>query len=395
MKAYEYKGYDREGHQRKGLVDAVSVKDAREKLLAEGVLVEKIGQTGKRLHFPAIRRAMVYRELSALLGAGMPLVKALDTLMQAPEIGDSRVLLAGVRDSVKDGARLADAVASASTSVTSFEKATIEAAEKSATVELILERLALFIEEQEDLRNRVQNALIYPSIVLGFGICAAIVMLGLLVPRIKEFMLGTRVDLPVITKVVIFGGSMILKWGWIVLGVGLLFAWWFRRRLRENEDARLKFDARLFKLPVLGTGYRLLANLRFCRTMQVLIHGGVSLIDGLILSGRATGSALVAHLAASQAEKVRHGASLSDAVRNIPPLADSLPAWIQTGEASGSLEKLLANAGDRYQAMWTRFVAARLALLEPILILGVAVFVLTVVVAVLLPLITMTQSIGR
>ncbi|MBA4389228.1 MAG: hypothetical protein C0404_14740 [Verrucomicrobia bacterium] len=395
MKAYEYRGFDREGRPRKGLVDAISIKDAREKLLSGGILADRVAVTGKRLQFPAARRAMIYRELSALLGSGMPLVRALDMLMQSPELGDSRILLAGVRDSVKEGSRLADAMAAASDSVSAFEKATIDAAERSATVEMMLDSLASFIEDQEDLRDKVQHAMIYPTIVLAVGICVAIIMLGVLVPKIKDLLASSRQELPWITRAVIFSGNVAAQWGIpFLLGVAGL-SWYLRTRYRSDEPTRLKWDAMFFRAPILGSGYALLVNLRFCRTLQVLIRGGVSLIDGLVLSGRATGSPSISRMAEEQAEAVRHGRSLSDAVRAIGPLSESLPAWIQTGEASGTLEKLLAGAGDRYQAHWNRFVAARLALLEPVLILAVAAFVLVVVVAVLLPLITMTQTIGR
>lgn len=395
MKAYEYKGLDSAGRQRKGLVDAISLKDAREKLMAAGIFADKIAQTGRSLQFPAVRRAAVYRELSALLGSGMPLVKALDMLIQSAELGDSRTLLAGVRDKVKDGARLADAMAAASPAVSSFEKSTMEAAERSATVDVMLERLAGFIEDQEDLKARIQHALIYPVIVVVVGICVAAVMVGLLIPKIRDMLLGSHMNLPWITRAVIFAGSMVSKLGLPVLLGAVALVWFMKNRYRTHEPTRLRWDLKFFRLPVMGEGYRLLVNLRFCRTLQVLINGGVSIVEGLSMAGRATGSPLVASLADSEAEKVRHGSSLSDAVRRIGPLSDSLPGWIQTGEASGSLEKLLAGAGDRYQIQWNRYIASRLALLEPALILTVALFVLIVVVAVLLPLISMTQSIGK
>jgi len=153
-------------------------------------------------------------------------------------------------------------------------------------------------------------------------------------------------------------------------------------------------DRWLFRLPVLGRGYLLLANLRCARTLAILLRGGVGLVDALPLAGRATGSAWIARLAAEEAEAVRHGSSLADAIRRIPPLAEVLPAWIQAGEASGALDRLLDTAGSAMQHRWDRFVTRTLSWLEPALIFAVGGFVLLVVLSVLLPIISLNRLIG-
>jgi general secretion pathway protein F len=395
MKTFEYKGFDAQGRSCKGLVEAMSAKKAREKLIHDGILAERVAPTGKRMRFPPDRRAMLYRELSALLAAGMPLVRALDNLIQSPEMGDSRVLLAGVRDNVKEGVSLAQALSDASDSVSAFERAIIEAAERTATVEKMLERLAAFIEEQEKVRDRVQGALIYPSIVLTVGICVAILMLGLLLPRTSEILSGNKIQLPMLTVFMIGFGRFMMRWGLLVVLAVAGLVVYLRRKYVNDEDYRRQWDQRLFTIPVIGRGYTILANLLFSRTLAILLHGGVSLIEGLILAGRATGSLWIAHLTETEAESVRHGSSLSDAVRRIAPLSASLPGWIQTGEASGELERLLNSAGDRYQNQWDRFINRCLSFLEPILILVIGGFVLLVTISVLLPVLSLSKTVGK
>jgi general secretion pathway protein F len=395
LKTFEYKGFDSAGKSCKGLVEAVSLKEARENLVHDGILAERVVVTGRKVAFSAEKRAMVYRELSALLGAGVPLVKALDTLIQSPELGESRSLMAGVRDSVREGASLARALSNASNSVTAFERAIIEAAEKTATVEMMLERLASFIEEQERLRERVQGALIYPSIVVTVGICVAIVMLGLLVPRARDILSGSNIPLPRLTVFMIGLGRFLMIFGLPLLAVLAAVAVRFRQRMKSDLDFRRHWDEKLFGMPVIGKGYAILVNLRFSRTLAILIHGGVALIDALILAGRATGSSWVTQLAEAQAESVRHGSTLSDAVRKMPPLATSLPAWIQTGEASGDLERLLNSAAQRYQEQWDRYINRCLSFLEPIMILVIGGFVLMVTISVLLPVLSLTKAVGR
>jgi general secretion pathway protein F len=395
MQTFEYRGYDAAGRPKRGLIEALSVKEAREKLAAEGTLAERLTAAGRRLRFAAVQRATVYRELSALLGAGVPLVRAFENLVQSPETGNLRPLLAGVRDRVREGASLAEAFRDASGSVTLFETAVIQAAERSAAVESTLERLASFLEEQERVRARIEGALLYPLIVFTVGVCVAVLMLGLLVPRAKELLDAGNVPLPAITRFMIGMGSALLWFGPAVAAAAVGGAFVLRGRLRRDADLAVRWDRRLFALPVWGRGYTILAELRFTRTLDLLLRGGVSLIEGLALAGRATGSPWVARLAEQEADAVRHGSPLSDAVRRIPPLAVSLPGWIQVGEASGGLERLLESAGRRTQDQWERYVARCLALLGPALILVVAGFVLLVALSVLLPVISLTQTMGR
>ena len=148
-----------------------------------------------------------------------------------------------------------------------------------------------------------------------------------------------------------------------------------------------------FRLPVLRRGYTLLVNLRFTRTMAILLQGGQSLVEGLTLAGRATGSSWVAFLAEQQTESIRHGSSLADAIRRIPPLAESLPGWIQAGEAGGNLDKVLETAVKRYRFQWDRFVQRFMILFQSSLVLVLGLVVLFVFLSFLLPIMSVNDSI--
>ncbi|MDD4870540.1 MAG: type II secretion system F family protein [Kiritimatiellae bacterium] len=395
MKTYEYKGFNRNGRPCKGLVEALSLKEAREKLITDGILAERIFVTGRKLVLRLGDRAVLYRELSSLLGAGFPLVRALDILIASPEMADSNILVAGVRDKVKEGSSLADALSAASKSVTPFERAIIQSAERSATVETMLERLAAFLEEQEKIRERIKAALLYPSIVFTLGICVAMIMLGVLIPRAREIIAGNNMPMPMLTRSMIWFGGAVVRWGWLVVVAGVACAVYFKRRLAADDDFRMNWDKKLFRFPLIGRGRTLLVNLRFSRTMAVLLKGGVSLIDAVILAGRATGSAWIGRLTEGAAESIRHGGNLADAIRQISPLSGSLPGWLRVGEASGSIDSLMENAGQRYQSQWDRYIGTCLGFLEPLLILLIGGFVLLVTLSVLMPIIALTQVVGK
>jgi len=395
MKTYEYKGFSREGQASKGLIEALSIKEARDRLLGDGILAERISVTGRRQVLGLGDRAILYRELSSLLGAGFPLVKAFDVLIASPDMVGSNILMAGVRDRVKEGSSLADALSETSKSVTPFESAVIQSAERSATVETMLERLASFLEEQEKLRDRIMSALLYPSIVFTLGVCVAMVGLGYLIPKARDMMTAMQLPLPALTRFMIAFGSVVIKWGWLLLVAVGFTAYSFTKKLAADPDFRVEWDRRLFRFPLIGKGRTLLVNVRFARTMAVLIRGGVSLIEAVILSGRATGSPWIGRLAEGAAESVRHGSNLADAIRKIPPLSGSLPGWLQVGEASGNVDCLLDSAGQRFQSQWDRYIGMSISLLEPLLIVIIAVFALLIILSILMPIISLTQVVGK
>lgn len=402
MRTFSYKGFDHGGAVRKGLIEAAGIKEAREKLAARGVLPETLvpaatGMTqgfGRRT-FGAEVRIVFYRELGVLLAAGLPLVTALQVLLDSPELGVSAAVVAGIRDAVREGASLAAALGAASRDVRPFEQAMIEAGEKTGGLDGILERLALFMEEQQKLKERIVSALIYPCIILTFAVVVAGVMLGFVIPSAAAVLQeNSRVTLPVLTRVMMAAGRWFFWLLPLILAAAAGAAVHIRRRLARDAAFRASLDRRIYRIPVIGRGYALTVNLRFARTLSILLRGGVGLVDALPLAGRATGSRWVEGQIDIEAESVRHGSSLADAVRRVPVLAVSLPAWIQAGEASGALEKLLDTAGNAYQHQWDRFVSRTLSWLEPALIALIGAFVLLVVLSVLLPIISLNRMLG-
>lgn len=398
MNTFEYKGFDHAGHAARGLVEAQDLKDAREKLAALGVLPEKIEPAGaaratalgdRRLRTEV--RAMLYREIGALLRAGLPLTEALEVLIQSPELGVSRATLAGVRDRVREGATMADALAAAGRQVTAFEQAVVQSGERSGRLGEVFERLAAFLEEQAQVSARMQTALIYPAIVLALALVIVVMMLGFLVPALGRMLEEARMPLPWLTRAMLAVGRWVLPALAPLALAALAGAAWWRARLAADERWRRRRDRLLFRVPLWGEAYGALVNLRFARTLALLLRGGVTLVEGIGLAGRATGNAWTLDLCGALAEQVRHGQKFSDALRAIPLLNISLPAWARAGEVSGQLDVMLENAGTRYQQQWDRRMARLLSLLEPALILVVGVFVLLVALSILLPVLRMNR----
>lgn len=400
MNTFDYRGLDLKGRTRKGLVEALDLKDAREKLSRSGVLVEKITPAGDhkskihlfRAHGLTLdHRAVIYRELGALLRAGLPVVKALDILIDSPELGEACGILARVRDSIREGQSLAEAMVRASETVSVLEKALIAVGERSGTLGDALDSLAAFVEEQQSVKDRVRTALLYPAVVLVIALVVATGVFTFVLPQTEKVLSEMHISMPAITRIMMGMGKFFAICGMPLILVLALVVLRLQRRAKKEPALRMDIDRRIFGLPMIGRGVTIMVNLRFSRTLAILMHGGVPLVEGLHLAGRATGNAWIENLTESAAESVRHGGSLADAVRKIPPLAETLPGWIQAGEAGGNLENLLHNAGERYQRQWLRFITRSLGLLEPVIILLLGVFVLLVALAVLMPIISANQ----
>jgi general secretion pathway protein F len=376
------------------MVEAAGVKQARASLAAGGILAESLAPAGRPARVGPETRALIYRELSSLLRAGMPMVNSLGVLMASPELAGAAAIVAGVRDKVQEGSDLAGAIRSASLSVRPFEEAVIHAGEVAGSLPESLENLAILIEHSERVGHRVRSALIYPSMVFVVGIVVAAVMMGLLVPRAQDILAQVHGSMPRITVFMVGFSRWWVRWFPAVLLLVIVVGVWFRSRIAKDAAFRREVDRRLFGAPLIGRGYALVVNIRFARTLSALTRSGVSLVEGLLIAGRATGSPWIGSMSEEESESVRHGARLSDAVRRMGPLAEALPGWIQVGEASGDLGNLLEQAAVRYQEKWERFSTRAVGILEPMLILVIGGFVLLVTLAVLLPVLSLSRGLA-
>lgn len=401
MPTFEYKGYDHAGQAARGLIEALDLKDAREKLTHQGVLPEWVQAAGnartwvwrrRDLTFQLDARAVFYRELASILGAGLPLSQALALLMDAPEMGRDRAVIAGIRDRVSEGVSMAQAVGQASTRVTTFEQALLETGERAGQLDEVLNRLAGFLEEERALRDRLITASMYPAIILVLSALVGYGMLTFMLPAFRELLLESGLDLPFITRALLRVGSLLTYAFPVMVLVGIALGLGWRNRWRTDETFRIQWDRRSYKWPGYGSFYSLLVNVRFTRTLALLLQSGVPLLEALSQSGRASGSPWVATRVDKEAEQVRQGEKLSDALARVIPLAKTLPGWIRAGEASGDLTGMLNQAALRSQQVWDRRVTRAMTTIESALVIlvGLAVFVLAL--SIILPILSLNQA---
>ncbi|HMP88606.1 MAG TPA: type II secretion system F family protein [Kiritimatiellia bacterium] len=408
MKTFLYRGFRRDGVRCKGAIEAHDIKDAREKLSQAGILPEHLESAvdGPKSTSRFASRASslnrlqarteFYRALSALLKAGLPMAGAFEVMIDQPGGGSSHHEIrdiAGIRDRIRDGAGLAQAMVDANITTSAYESAVLETGEKTGKMYETLTQLADYLDDVGKLRGSIINACIYPAIIIALAVVIGAGIMGILVPQMAELFSESGMELPWITRIVVGIGHVFLPLLLPILFLVIILALLLFRRVRANTEKRITLERLLARLPFLRGGFNYLVAARFSRTCAMLLRAGLPLIDAMTLSGRATGSLWLAHILRDKADAVRHGQAFSQAIAEVPVLGTMLSSWIRAGEASGDLAGLLQHAAERNQLLWNDHIKRLSAIIEPALIVLVAVLVLIVALAIILPILSLNQQV--
>lgn len=396
MKTFSFRGYAASGARMQGLIEALDLKDAREKLAERGTLAEVVrpvsdpGGWGRGGRFGLNERSAFYRELGALLRAGVPAVPALDLLLASRLDARTSGILASVRDRIREGAPFAEALPQVADTVSDFEIALLQTGQRTGQLGVVLEQMADYLDDQHRLREGLVSALLYPVLVIALALVIGLVMITAVLPRLAGLFAETGVHLPALTRALIWLGQDGRVPALALLLLALAGGVW-GARLALRPAHRQAVEQRLHRVPFLRRGLQLLVSFRFARTLAILLRGGVPLVDGLPLAGRATGSRWLDHEIRAGIESVRHGRSVSNFLVACPWIGSVVPAWYQAGEASGDVPGLLEQAARRFQAQWELTLQRFIRLVEPALILIVGLGVLVIALAILQPVLSLNQ----
>lgn len=395
MLTFSYRGYTAGGERREGLIEADGRKAALRQLSEAGVFAEKLEPLQRSTSLAAARRAVLYREVGVLLGAGLELEGALQLLMNGSENRHSieQSILAQARDSLRDGRTVAESLNFEGASSSAYEQSVLAAAERTATLPEMLVRLADEIDSRRTMLENMRSAALYPAFVLLLGIVIAVLLLGFLVPRAHHALLAGGLELPGMS-IAIVSAARWTAWvsGILLVSAGIAGLLLFRLR-RQNDRLREITDRKLLHSPLLRNIATRIATTRFASTLAVLLRAGVQLVEALPLAGAATGNLWLERRVHELSTQVRHGMTLEKAIDSIPVLAVGLSEWIRVGEAGGCLEDMLQTASLREQTQWERSIKRILTLFEPVVLVLVGLFVLAVALAVLLPVVSITRGV--
>lgn len=403
MPAFEYEAFDAAGKARRGVCEGDTARAVRANLRAEGLLPMQITEVqersarsrlpvGSRAGIATLDLALLTRQLATLIRASLPVEEALGTVARQTEKPRVRSVLIAVRTRVMEGQDLASAMAAFPRVFPDLYRTTVAAGEQSGRLDLVLERLAEYTEGRHALRQKILLALFYPIILTVVALLVTLALLAYVVPEVVQVFSGIGQELPWLTRFLI-GISDRLREGWLaflVIGIGAL---WLFRTLLQRESWRLRYHGFLLRLPVIGRLIRGLNAARFARTMSILSSSGVPLLEAL-----RTGAAVIGNLPMRQAveeaaQRIREGSGVGQALERsgyFPPMTVHL---IRSGESSGRLNEMLQQAAESQERELEARIAMAVGIFEPLLIVTMGIVVLTIVLAILLPIFELNQMV--
>jgi general secretion pathway protein F len=325
---------------------------------------------------------IVTRELATLLRAGLPLDRAFEILINLaphPRVGE---LLSKIRNEVRGGSSLSKALDAHKGVFSRFYVNLIRAGEAGGSLPSVLLRLAEYLERSKALRDNVRAALTYPAFLGFFSLMAVVVLLGFVVPRFKPIFAGAGKAVPTMTQVVLFMGDAMRNYGWLLVGLVALAAWWFMRRLRDPE-VRYRMDRRMVTAPVVGDLFAKVEMASFARTLGTLLGNGVTLVSALNIVRETMNNAWLAEAIGSVARELKEGRGLGRPMMETGRFPMLAVHMILVGEETGRLDDMLMQVATTYDNEVDIAVRKALALLQPVIIVAMAGFIAFIIIAIL------------
>ena len=404
MAVFEYKGVTADGRTISGIVDADNARFARQKLRTDGVyptevILEKAQKSrfSQEVSFEKLFQriksqdiSVMTRQLATLLKAGLPLVSCLNALAEQVENPKLQMILTQIRERVNEGSSLAAALQEFPKVFSGLYINMVAAGEASGALELVLARLAEYSESQVRILGRIRNAMIYPAFMAVACIGVLSILLTVVVPKFVAIFNDLQQSLPLPTVILIETSDLVRSY-WYLIIIFLGGCVYLLRRYRDTPRGRLFIDRLLLKIPVFGRLILLGVVIRFARTLSTLLTSGVPLLKAMDILSKVVNNMVFEEAIASAKESIVEGASLTQPLKQsgiFPPIVIHM---IASGEQSGELEEMLSRVADIYEGEAETMAATLTSLLEPMLILAMALIVGFVLFSIMLPLLEINQ----
>lgn len=406
MSAFAYQALDAKGRRKEGMIEADSARQARQALRDQGLtplaLTEAVEQVRQQTQSrswlqPRISTselALLTRQLATLVAAALPIEEALKAVAQQTEKAKLSTLIAAVRTKVLEGHSLADGLSAFPSIFDQLYRAMVAAGEKSGHLDTVLDRLADYTEQRQQMKSKLLQAMIYPIILTLVAISVIAILLATVVPKVVEQFIHMKQQLPFSTRFLMGASDLVRDYGlwFLLLTAILLICWgsWVKKTLNRRH-----YHAMLLRLPVIGRVSRGLNTARFARTLSILNSSAVPLLDGMRISGEVLSNDEAKIRVAEAAERVREGGSLRASLEQTKLFPPMMLHMIASGERSGELDNMLERAADNQDREFESQVNIALSIFEPALVVSMAVIVLFIVLAILQPILQLNNMVGR
>lgn len=402
MPSFTWKGKTRAGVLREGVLIADNQSAAEAALRRQAINVTSLRERGKEIPFlpkfpstgvPSKRLAIFTRQFSVMLDAGLPLVQCLEILGEQEDHKLFRSIIAQVQSDVESGASLADAMRKHPKAFDDLFTNMIAAGEAGGILDIILQRLATYIEKAVKLKAQVKSALIYPVAVILIACLVVYIILWKVVPVFSQLFAGFGSEMPYLTRVVINASNFVARYTpFIFAGIAALVV--FLNRWGKTHRGRRVLDGAMLKIPIIGMLLRKIAVARFCRTLSTLTSSGVPILDGLEITAKTAGNSIVEDAIMATRKAVEEGRTIADPLGQTKVFPPMVVQMINVGEQTGALDQMLSKIADFYEEEVDTAVAGLMKLIEPLLIAFLGVVIGTIVTAMYLPMYSILQKIN-
>ena len=399
MPTYEWKG-TRGGQVQTGSLVAGTKAEAEAMLRRQRVEAPSIKEKGKEIAVPRFGGrvppqliAIFTRQFSVMIDAGLPLVQCLEILGSQQEHKAFKRALLQIRQDVESGSSLADAMRKHPKVFNDLYTNMVAAGEAGGILDTILQRLAAYIEKAVKLNSQVKSAMIYPVAVISIACIVVTIILWKVIPVFAALFAGLGAELPMPTRIVIALSHFIADFWWMIALVltTLIIA---LRKYHSTYKGRRVLDGLMLKMPIFGMLLRKIAVARFCRTLSTLTSSGVPILDGLTITAKTAGNAIVEDAIMATRKSVEEGKTISEPLGDTDVFPAMVVQMIAVGEQTGALDTMLSKIADFYEDEVDTAVAGLMKLLEPVLIAFLGVAIGGIVIAMYMPMFTLIGQVG-
>ena len=396
MPKFRYIALNADGRQVSGQLEAegeaAAVRMLSERQLFPVNIASADASRSKRRRVSSRDIGMMYGQLADLIGSGVPMLRALDSLIRSTVHSQLKAILKEVRTAVADGQTLTDALRKFPEVFPPLHTSMVQAGERASFLEDVLRSLSEFLERLDELRAKVLGAMIYPALLSALG---ATVMAGALiffVPKFEPLLAGAQKPLP---TVLLFGASTILRSYWYIVALVLAGLVGGLISAMSKESSRRTLEIWQHRVPVVGSALKMLAITSFCRILGTMLANGVPMLGALKIAKDATGSRLLGEKIAIAAESIRDGKSLSGPLSQGGLFPDQIMAMITVAEESNKLDKVLLQIANTVERRTNQQVDQSVRLIEPVILCLVAAGIGFLALGLLLPIFTLAGSLGK
>lgn len=418
MPIFQYKAIAPGGDVRTGVIDADTARDARAKLRQDKLLVSAITEAGGRRMrarnfgtkeglFARLRRSRsqrtstssrdldlvtgVTRQLGTMLGSGIPMTEALRALIDQAEDRRAETVFREIREQVNQGASFADALAQHRYLFSELYTNMVRAGEATGNIDVVLTRLADYLQAQRALRRKVVSAMTYPMMMIGLGVLVVTALMTWVVPKITAMLEDTNQALPMPTQVLVAISDVFKDWWWLGFLILGLISFAFERIHKNSVGGRLFIDRNMLRMPIIGDVLLKQSVARFTRTLSTLLQSGVPAVQSLEITENVVQNSVISGATRHIRERIVEGADFSTPLKQTGVFPSVVGYMVAVGEQSGELEQMLDRIAGAYDEEIEIATDRMTSVLEPILIICLAVVVGFIVVSIVLPILQVGQ----